>query len=476
MPHSGVQRADATASAIKKTVGAGLSNGHAIEEKSTHKACPFSDAQHSAEQPDWCPDKFLSSGELIDMEAEYAAHNYHPMPIVFERAEGAYVWDPEGKRYYDFLACYSAVNQGHRHPKIIEAMIYQAQKCTLSSRAFYNSVFPRFAKYITEFFGYEMVLPMNSGAEAVETALKMARKWGYEKKGIPLDQAIVISAKGCFHGRTHFIISMSNDPDCRVPTFGPFAQGVMNVEYDDADALEAILEKHGKNVCCFIVEPIQGEAGVVVPKDGYLARCADLCKKHNVLFIADEIQTGLARTGKMLCTEWDNVRADVLILGKALSGGTMPVSAVLADKDIMLCIKPGQHGSTFGGNPMAAAVAIASLEVLREEKLAEQAHVRGEKLRKALRDMNCPYVLEVRGRGLLNAVVIDPAYHRTAWELCLLLAERGLLAKPTHNNIIRLAPPLILTDGQLDECIAIMKGAFRDLPNIKPEDIPRRTM
>jgi len=314
---------------------------------------------------------------------------------------------------------------------------------------------------------------MNSGAEAVETALKMARKWGYEKKDIPLNQAIIISAKGCFHGRTQFIISMSSDPDCRVPTFGPFAENIMTVEFDDVSALEAVLEKHGKNVCCFLVEPIQGEAGVVVPKEGYLSKCAELCKKHNVLLIADEIQTGLARTGKMLCCEWDNVRPDVVLLGKALSGGTMPVSAVLADKEVMLCIKPGQHGSTFGGNPLAAAVAIASLEVLKDEKLAEKAHAHGERLRKELRELNCPYVVDVRGRGLLNAVVIDPTYHRTAWELCLLLASRGLLAKPTHNNIIRLAPPLTINDAQLDECIAIMKGALRDLPSIKPEDIPR---
>jgi len=415
-------------------------------------------------------DKELNSAQLMDLEHEYAAHNYHPLPVVFEKAEGIYVWDPEGKRYIDFLSAYSAVNQGHCHPKIVQSLIQQAQKCTLSSRAFYNSMFPKFAKYISEYFGYQMVLPMNSGAEAVETALKLARKWGYDKKGINFPDAVIISVQGCFHGRTIAIISMSDDPDCR-SKFGPYVPGIVSVEYNNAKALRDAIEIYGKNVCGFIMEPIQGEAGVIVPDEGYLKECYDICKENNVLFIADEIQTGLGRTGKMLCCSWDNVRPDIVILGKALSGGILPVSCILADKEIMLCIHPGEHGSTFGGNPLACAVAITALEVLKEENLTEKACALGERLRNELKAVNCPYVKAIRGRGLLNAIEIDPHYNKTAWDLCILLKNRGLLAKPTHNTIIRLAPPLVITEEQLDEAIAIIKGALRDLPSLSKEDL-----
>mmetsp|Transcript_6938 Transcript_6938/g.9588 ORF Transcript_6938/g.9588 Transcript_6938/m.9588 type:complete len:440 (+) Transcript_6938:149-1468(+) len=435
-------------------------------------SCPFGE-RRGVEQPTTCPGKHVPSNELIHMEEEYAAHNYHPIPVVFEKAEGVHVWDPEGKHYYDFLSAYSAVNQGHCHPKIIKALTTQAQKCTLSSRAFFNSVFPRFAKYATEYFGYDMILPMNSGAEAVETALKVARKWGYMKKGVPKDEAIIISASGCFHGRTIAIISMSSDPDCR-SAFGPFLPGVVSIEYNNANALKEVLDKVGDKVVGFLVEPIQGEAGVVVPDDGYLATCYKLCKEHNVLFMADEIQTGLGRTGKMLAVEWENVRPDVVILGKAMSGGVLPVSCILADKDIMLCIKPGEHGSTYGGNPLASAVSIAALEVLKDEHLTERAFTLGEKLRKALTEMQqtSPFITCVRGKGLLNAVVVDEKYEKSAWDMCMLLKARGLLAKPTHDHIIRLAPPLVITEEQLDECIEILRSTFRDIQTMKKEDIP----
>eukprot|EP01114_Cavostelium_apophysatum_P003918 TRINITY_DN1405_c0_g1_i1.p1 TRINITY_DN1405_c0_g1~~TRINITY_DN1405_c0_g1_i1.p1 ORF type:complete len:473 (-),score=71.38 TRINITY_DN1405_c0_g1_i1:565-1983(-) len=414
---------------------------------------------------------------LINMEREYAAHNYHPLPMVFDRAEGVFVWDPEGKRYFDFLSAYSAVNQGHCHPKIVDAMIRQAQTCTLSSRAFYNSVFPRFARYVTDFFGYEMVLPMNSGAEGVETALKLARKWGYDKKGIPENQALIISMKGCFHGRTLANISLSEDPDLR-SRFGPFMTGLLQIDYNNAQALREMLEQYGKNVCGFIVEPIQGEAGVVVPDEGYLSECYRLCKEHNVLFIADEIQTGLSRTGKMICCEWDNVHPDVLILGKAISGGMLPLSVVLSSKEIMLCIKPGEHGSTYGGNPLASAVGIAALEVLKEEKLTEHAQAMGERFRKGLEDLKAPFVTKIRGRGLLNAIVIDENFKFTAWEICLLFKDRGLLAKPTHKHIIRLAPPLVITEEQIDECLQLIGDVFDDMKTgkIKPEDVPLRNL
>eukprot|EP01117_Protostelium_nocturnum_P020114 TRINITY_DN890_c0_g1_i1.p1 TRINITY_DN890_c0_g1~~TRINITY_DN890_c0_g1_i1.p1 ORF type:complete len:446 (-),score=131.11 TRINITY_DN890_c0_g1_i1:215-1552(-) len=402
---------------------------------------------------------YCSSSELIEMEENFAAHNYHPIPIVFERASGVDVWDPEGKHYFDFLSAYSAVNQGHCHPKIVKAMVDQAQKCTLSSRAFFNAVFPRFAKMITEMFKYDMVLPMNSGAEGVETAIKLARKWGYEKKGIPTNEAIVISAKGCFHGRTLAVISMSSDPDCR-STFGPFLGGMVQVEYNNVSQLREAIQLYGKNVCAFLVEPIQGEAGVVVPDDSYLKECYDLCKENNVLFIGDEIQTGLARTGKLLCLEWSNVRPDILILGKAISGGMLPLSAVLADKDIMLCIKPGEHGSTYGGNPLASAVGIAALEVIRDENLSERSNLLGERFRREIENMKIPFVESVRGKGLLNAVVIDPNFEKSGWDICMLLRDAGLLAKPTHGNIIRFAPPLVITDDQMGQCIEIIKQVF----------------
>ncbi|PRP82205.1 ornithine-oxo-acid transaminase [Planoprotostelium fungivorum] len=404
----------------------------------------------------------MSSTELIEMESAYGAHNYHPIPVVFERANGVHVWDPEGKHYYDFLSAYSAVNQGHCHPRIVQAMVDQASKCALSSRAFHNAVFPRFAKMATEMFGYDMMLPMNSGAEAVETAIKLARKWGYEKKGIPANEAVIISARGCFHGRTLAIISMSTDPDCR-STFGPFMTGMVQVDYNDLNQLREALETYGKSVCGFLVEPIQGEAGVVVPDNDYLSECYNLCKQHNVLFIGDEIQTGLARTGKLLCLDHSNVHPDILILGKAISGGMLPLSCVMSSKEIMLCIKPGEHGSTYGGSPLASAVGIAALEVIRDEKLAERAERLGQRLRAALVEMNAPFVQGVRGKGLLNAVIIDPQFSRTGWDICVMFSQRGLLAKPTHQNIIRLAPPLIITEEQMEECINIIRGVFEDV-------------
>ncbi|HNZ33134.1 MAG TPA: ornithine--oxo-acid transaminase [Candidatus Cloacimonas sp.] len=404
----------------------------------------------------------ISSREAIELEEKYGAHNYHPLPVVIAKGEGVFVWDPEGNRYYDFLSAYSAVNQGHCHPKIIQALIDQAKVLTLTSRAFYNNKLGEYEKYITDYFGYDMVLPMNSGAEAVETAMKLARKWAYDVKGVTPDEAILIFAENNFHGRTISIITASSDPDC-FEGFGPFTPGITRVPYDDADALKEYLEKNGKNVAAFIVEPIQGEAGVVVPKDGYLKECYNLCKEHNVLFIADEIQSGLARTGKLLACDYDNVRPDVLILGKALSGGVLPVSAVLADKDIMLLIKPGQHGSTYGGFPLACAVAVASLQVIKEEKLADRAAELGEYFRLELGKIKHPMLKLIRGKGLLNAIVIEPKNGFEAWDVCLRLKEKGLLCKPTHRHIIRLAPPLIITKEQLDECVQIIKTVFDEL-------------
>ena len=404
----------------------------------------------------------ISSSEAMELEEKYGAHNYHPLPVVLAKGEGVYVWDPEGNRYYDFLSAYSAVNQGHCHPKIIQALIDQAKELTLTSRAFYNSKLGEYEKYITEYFGYDMVLPMNSGAEAVETAMKLARKWAYNVKGVASDSAILIFADNNFHGRTISIISASSDPDC-FGGFGPFTPGIVRIPYDDANALKEYLEKNGKNVAAFIVEPIQGEAGVVVPKEGYLKDCYDLCHQYNVLFIADEIQSGLGRTGKLLACDYENVRPDVLILGKALSGGVLPVSAVLADKDIMLQIKPGEHGSTYGGFPLACVVAIAALEVIKEEKLTERAFELGEYFRNELRKIEHPMLKLVRGKGLLNAIVIEPMNGFEAWDVCLKLKDKGLLCKPTHRHIIRLAPPLIITKEQLDECIQIIKDVFNDL-------------
>ncbi|KAI0354242.1 ornithine-oxo-acid aminotransferase [Trametes cingulata] len=424
----------------------------------------------------------ISSAEVIRLEHEYGAHNYHPLPIVFESAKGAKVWDPEGREYIDMLSAYSAVNQGHCHPRIVGALVEQAQKLTLSSRAFYNSVFGRFAEKITQMFGYDMVLPMNTGAEAVETALKLARKWAYEKKGVADGQAIIFSAAGNFHGRTLGVISMSTDPESR-SGFGPYLRAV-GPEYEDNGVVKTIrygeisdlaraLELYGKNTAAFLVEPIQGEAGIVVPPEGYLAQAQELCKKHNVLLICDEIQTGLCRTGKMLCCEHDNIRPDVILLGKALSGGVYPVSAVLADRDVMLCIRPGEHGSTYGGNPLGCAVAMTALDVLVEENLSQRAEVLGEKFRSAIRAFNSPLVKTVRGRGLLNAVVIDEASSakgRTAWQLCLLLKSRGVLAKPTHVNIIRFAPPLVISEEDLMKAVEIIKSSLEDLDKL--DDIP----
>lgn len=399
----------------------------------------------------------LTSEELIQLEDKHGAHNYHPLPVVLAKGEGVYVWDVEGKKYFDFLSAYSAVNQGHCHPKIIQAMMEQAQTLTLTSRAFYNDTLGVYEKYITEYFGFDKVLPMNTGAEAVETAIKLCRKWAYEKKGIPENEAKIIVCEGNFHGRTTTIISFSNDQDAR-KNFGPYTSGFISIPYDDIEALEKALQT--ENVAGFLVEPIQGEAGVYVPEEGYLAKASELCKKHNVLFIADEVQTGIARTGKLLAVHHENVQPDILILGKALSGGVYPVSAVLANDHIMLVIKPGQHGSTFGGNPIAAKVAIAALEVVIEENLVENAQRLGILFRKEMQRIidQTDLVVKVRGKGLLNAIIInDTEESKTAWNLCMSLKENGLLAKPTHGNIIRFAPPLVMTEAQLMECVAIIE-------------------
>ncbi|MDD2287850.1 MAG: ornithine--oxo-acid transaminase [Bacteroidales bacterium] len=397
--------------------------------------------------------------ELIEMEHHYGAHNYHPLPVVLSKGEGAFVWDVEGKRYFDFLSAYSAVNQEHCHPKIVKALCDQAQTLTLTSRAFYNDTLGPYEKYITEYFGYDKVLPMNTGAEADETALKLARRWGYKVKGIPENEAIIICCEGNFHGRTITIISMSSDPDS-YGQFGPFTPGFIQIPYNDTKALEEVLEKHGKNVAAFLLEPIQGEAGVFVPDDGYLKKSYDLCKKHNVLFIADEVQTGIARTGKLLAIEHEGVRPDIVILGKALSGGVIPVSAVLADDEIMLTIGPGEHGSTFGGFCLAGKVAMAALEVVKEEKLAEKAEYLGKIFREEMSKVKSDMIELVRGKGLLNAIVIRPKNGKEAWDVCLKMRDLGVLAKPTHGHIIRFAPPLVITEEQLREAIEIIKEAI----------------
>ena len=401
--------------------------------------------------------------EMIAKENQYGAHNYHPLPVVLERGEGVFVWDRDGKKYYDFLSAYSAVNQGHCHPKIINAMIKQAQTLTLTSRAFYNDQLGNYEEYVTNYFGFDKVLPMNTGAEAVETALKLCRKWAYEVKGIPENQAQIIVCENNFHGRTTTIISFSNDESAR-KSFGPFTSGFIKIPYDDIEALENVM-KSTPNIAGFLVEPIQGEAGVFVPSDGYLAKAKALCEQHNVLFIADEVQTGIARTGKLLAVHHENVQPDILILGKALSGGVYPVSAVLANDEIMNVIKPGQHGSTFGGNPVAAAVAIAALEVIKDEKLAENAERLGIILRKGLNEIaqRNSLITLVRGKGLLNAIVIDCNEESDlAWDICMKFSEYGLLAKPTHGNKIRLAPPLVITETQIQECLAIIEKALND--------------
>ncbi len=395
----------------------------------------------------------MTSQDFIQLEDKYGAHNYHPLPAVLEKGEGIYVWDVEGKKYFDFLSAYSAVNQGHAHPKIVDALVQQSKKLSLTSRAFYNSALGEFEKYITGYFGYDKILPMNTGAEADETALKLCRKWAYEKKGVPEGKAKIICCFNNFHGRTITIVSMSTDPDC-YKGFGPFTPGFAKVPYNDIAALEKELED--PNVAGFLVEPIQGEAGVYLPNDGYLKKAYNLCKTKNVLFMADEVQTGLCRTGKLLACDHEDVRPDVLILGKALSGGVYPVSAVLADDDIMLSIKPGEHGSTYGGNPVAAKVAIAALEVLKEENLAENAEKLGEFFREDLKKINSPMVELIRGKGLLNAIVIKPKNGKTAWDICLALKNNGVLAKPTHEHIIRFAPPLIINKEQLAEAMQII--------------------
>ncbi len=403
------------------------------------------------------------SEALINKEDNYGAHNYHPLPVVLERGEGVFVWDVDGKRYYDFLSAYSAVNQGHCHPKIVGAMVEQAQKLTLTSRAFYNDQLGVYEEYVTKYFGFDKVLPMNTGAEAVETALKLCRKWAYEVKKIHENQAQIIVCENNFHGRTTTIISFSNDETAR-KSFGPFTDGFIKIEYDNLDALEKVLES-SKNIAGFLVEPIQGEAGVYVPSEGYLAKAKALCEKHNVLFIADEVQTGIARTGKLLAVQHENVQPDILILGKAISGGVYPVSAVLANNAIMNVIKPGQHGSTFGGNPVAAAVAIAALEVVKEEDLAENAERLGIVLRDGLNAIASrnPLITLVRGKGLLNAIVIDcDEESDLAWEICMKFSHYGLLAKPTHGNKIRLAPPLVITENQIQDCLSIIEKALND--------------
>ena len=404
------------------------------------------------------------SAELIALEEKYGAHNYHPLPVVLEKGEGVYVWDVDGKKYFDFLSAYSAVNQGHCHPRIIKALKDQAEKLTLTSRAFYNAELGKYEKFITELFGFDKVLPMNTGAEAVETALKIARKWGYEKKGIPAGEAIIVVCKDNFHGRTTTIISFSNDEDAR-KNFNPYTSGFEAVEYNDVEALKQILEEKADKICGFLVEPIQGEAGVNVPSEGYLKACEELCKQHNVLFIADEIQTGIARTGKMLAIDHENIDADVLILGKAVSGGAYPVSAVLANNEIMNVIKPGQHGSTYGGNPLAAAVATEALQVVLDEKLAENSEKLGQIFRTEITKMaeEFPLFKSVRGKGLLNAILInDTPESETAWNFCVAMKDNGLLAKPTHGNIIRFAPPLVMNEEQLHECLAIIRKTAQE--------------
>jgi ornithine--oxo-acid transaminase len=393
----------------------------------------------------------------MELEDKYGAHNYHPLPVVLSRGDGVNVWDVEGKIYYDFLSAYSAVNQGHCHPRIVDALVDQARTLTLTSRAFYNDSLGIYEKFMSEYFGYDKMLPMNTGAEGVETALKICRKWAYEKKGLPEDQAKIIVCENNFHGRTITIVSMSTDPDAR-GGFGPFTPGFITIPYNDIAALENALED--SNVAGFLVEPIQGEAGVFVPDEGYLKKAYELCKARNVLFIADEVQTGIARTGKLLCCDHEQVRPDMLVLGKALSGGVYPISAVLADDDIMLCIKPGQHGSTFGGNPVAAKVAITALEVIRDENLAENAEQLGQIFRSELQKIQSDMIEIVRGKGLLNAVVIKPKNGKTAWDVCVKMKENGLLAKPTHDHIIRFAPPLVINQEQLYEAIQIIKESI----------------
>ena len=401
----------------------------------------------------------MTAQEFIDREARYGAHNYHPLPVVLERGEGIYVWDTDGKKYFEFLSAYSAVNQGHCHPKIVKAMTDQAQKLALTSRAFYNDVLGEWEEFVTRFFGYDKVLPMNTGAEADETALKLCRKWAYMKKGVPDGKAKIIVCDGNFHGRTITIVSLSNDPESYAG-YGPFTPGFIKIPYNDIPALEKALQD--PDVAGFLLEPIQGEAGVFVPDEGYLKKAYELCKSKNVLFIADEVQTGIARTGRLLACDHEGVHPDILVLGKAMSGGMMPVSCVLANDDIMLCIKPGEHGSTYGGNPIAARVSIAALEVVRDEKLAENAEKLGQVFRDWISKIHSDLIELVRGKGLLNAVVIKPKNGKTAWDVCLKLRDKGLLAKPTHQHIIRFAPPLVINKMELMEAIGIIENTIAE--------------
>ena len=396
----------------------------------------------------------------MELEDKYGAHNYHPLPVVLAKGEGVFMWDVEGKRYFDFLSAYSAVNQGHCHPKIISALIDQVKTLELTSRAFYNNVLGVYEKFITGYFGYQRVLPMNTGAEGDETALKLCRKWAYKVKGIPENQAKIICCENNFHGRTITVISMSTDPQAR-QDYGPFTPGFVIIPYNDLNALERALQD--PTVAGFLVEPIQGEAGVFVPDKGYLRKAYEMCRAKNVLFIADEVQTGIARTGKLLACEWEGFKPDILILGKALSGGLYPISAVLTNDDIMLTIQPGEHGSTFGGNPVAARVAIAALEVVRDEKLAENAQKMGELFRSQVKKINSPFIEQVRGKGLLNAIVIRPHKGKTAWDVCLKMLDNGLLAKPTHEHIIRFAPPLVINEAQTGEAVTIIRKSILTL-------------
>lgn len=400
--------------------------------------------------------------QFIDQEEKYGAHNYHPLPVVLSRGMGCFVWDVDDKKYYDFLSAYSAVNQGHCHPKIVGALTMQAETLCLTSRAFYNDSLGPYEEFMHSYFGYDKLLPMNTGAEAVETALKLARKWGYTKKGIPANEAIIVACESNFHGRTITIVSLSTDPDARAD-YGPYTPGIEIIPYNNVEALQSILEEKGDKIAGFLVEPIQGEAGVFVPDEGYLKATYDLCNKHNVLFIADEVQTGIARTGKLLCCDHEDVRPDIVILGKAISGGVLPVSAVLADDEIMLTIQPGQHGSTFGGFPLANRVATAALEVVRDEGLADRAEKLGQIFREEMKKIDSPFIKEVRGKGLLNAIVIEPHNGKEAWDVCIEMANNGLLAKPTHQHIIRFAPPLIISEEELMEAVDIIKKSIKTL-------------
>lgn len=402
----------------------------------------------------------MKTQDFINRELHYGAHNYHPLPVVLNRGEGVYLWDVEGKRYFDFLSGYSALSQGHCHPKIVEALKKQADVLTLTSRAFYCDLLGEFMEKATKFFGYDKLLPMNTGAEGVETALKLARRWGYDVKGVPEGKAKIVVCADNFHGRTITIVSMSTDPSS-YGGFGPFTEGFVKIPYNDVSALEKVIDD--PNIVGFLLEPIQGEAGVVVPDDGYLKACYDICKRHNVLFIADEIQSGIGRSGRLLACDWEGVKPDILVLGKALSGGVTPVSAVFANDDIMLTIKPGEHGSTYGGNPLACAVGMAALDVVRDEKLAENADRMGKIFRSEMSKINHKMIKKVRGKGLLNAVVTEPSGDVKAWDICVMLKEKGLLAKPTHEHIIRFTPPLIINEAQMHKSIGIIKSVFESI-------------